>query len=536
VSQDPGSWLLEPTAEASAFDWATVEGSSVPGLTILSHPEPWRVGERAPLFPLTEGRPVELSRLTPAFTQPASVVASALGDRYLTRRPLTLVPGRLLGEIHLLPPAASMEVTVDGEVLEAPLDLDAARIGDGVVLLLGRRVALLLHLLDPESAVALPRFGLVGESSGMVRLRREIQWAAQTETPVLLLGGTGTGKEMVARALHDAGPRRRRPFQAVNLGAVPATLAAAELFGAVRGAYTGAERPRSGVFEMADGGTLFLDEVGEAPREVRSALLRVLETGEVQTVGGGPSRRVDVRLIAATDRDLEAAIDDGDWSSALLHRLAGLELRLPLLRERRDDVGRLLHHFLRQELEKQRGGPVPADDGALAPPAPLVAALARHDWPGNVRELRNIARELALASPYTPRGPVGPRLRQLWRSFAERRHPGQASHRLDITNTLDLLPTSRRRSRRVDLLDTELMAALEAHRFSLKATAEALGISRTTLYQRIAASPNLHTAADLDDSEITTSLERWSGDLQAAATELRVSPEALRRRVRRLQR
>ncbi|HEU4537176.1 MAG TPA: sigma 54-interacting transcriptional regulator, partial [Polyangiaceae bacterium] len=181
------------------------------------------------------------------------------------------------------------------------------------------------------------------------------------------------------------------------MGAVPKELAAAELFGAARGAYTGSTHDREGLFRSAQGGTLFLDEVGEAPPEVQVMLLRALETGEVHPVGAKAPVAVDVRLVAATDANLESQIRDGRFKEPLLHRLAGYEIRLPPLRERREDIGPLFYHFARGELEAtgEARRLAPADPYE-APwlPAPIAARLVRHPWPGNVRQLRNWARQI----------------------------------------------------------------------------------------------------------------------------------------------
>jgi len=520
----------ESTVDTVPHDWLEAEPEPVPALTLLAHPDPRRVGERIVLPQLVDRQVVQLSRLAPSFAQPAggSADRSPLGDRCVSRQPVRLAPGRAPHEIDLLPSESTMETLVDGEPLTAPLTLSRGRVREGVTLLLAHRVALLLHELDLVPVAAPPRFEMVGYCSAIERLRREIQAAARTEAPVLLLGETGTGKELAARAIHQAGSRRRQPFHTVNLGALPPTLVSAELFGAAKGAYTGADRPRTGLFELADGGTLFLDEVGEAPHEVRAALLRVLETGEVQPVGSATRRQVNVRLIAATDRDLETAIDSGDWSAALLHRLSGLEIRLPPLRERRDDVGRLLVHFLRQELQSLRRAEVAADDPSLVLPAGLVAQLARHHWPGNVRELRNLTRELALSASSPGGTSLGPRLRRLCHDL--RRDERTAEHP-ELRTLPSPAPRGHRRTVRIG--HDEVVTALQAQRFNLKAAAEALGISRTTLYQRIAAAPDLHIADDLDEERIAAALAHRGGDVQAAAAELRVSPDALRRRLRR---
>ncbi len=257
-----------------------------------------------------------------------------------------------------------------------------------MVLLLAGRVALLLRpmpLLPPAAGLDL---GLVGSSLAMAKLRREIEAASLLEVPVLVRGETGTGKELVSQAVHDARPRRG-PYVAVNLGALVPALAASELFGATRGAYTGADRPREGYFRRADGGTLFLDEIGEAPLEVQVMLLRTLETGRVQAVGRVDEKQVDVRVIAATDADLEAAIAAGRFRSALLHRLAGYEIGC-----RRCASGATMRPpaapFPRAE---ETAGPSAARrlPGTTPPPWPPAArpgAPRQHDWPGNVRELK----------------------------------------------------------------------------------------------------------------------------------------------------
>src|SRR6185369_2634420 len=188
---------------------------------------------------------------------------------------------------------------------------------------------------------------------------------------------------------------------AVNMGAIPPALAAAELFGAARGAFTGADQRRTGYFSQAHGGTLFLDEIGETPPEVQVLLLRALETGEIQPVGAEAPRRVDVRVLAATDADLEEAIAAGRFRFSLFKRQTAYEIRLPALRERREDFGQLFFSFLRQELEAlgeagRLDDPGPRGDPWL--PAPLVARLAAADWPGNVRQLRNAARQIAIGN------------------------------------------------------------------------------------------------------------------------------------------
>ncbi|MEM8998407.1 MAG: sigma-54 factor interaction domain-containing protein, partial [Acidobacteriota bacterium] len=361
-----------------------------PGLTLLWHPDVDRIGERAPLAALASGRSAELSRLTPEFMQPGGGVRRPLGESRLSRAPIRLVPAPGGDGVRLEAAGSRTPVDVDGRPLGEVRDVSADRLDRGAVLLLGGRVVLLLHRLDPQ-VPDLPHYGLVGESPGLLRVRSAIRQVADLDVTVLMRGATGTGKELVARALHDASPRRGGPFVAVNMAAVPASLAAAELFGAAKGAFTGADRQRAGYFRRAEGGTLFLDEVGETPTEIQALMLRALETREIQPVGGDRPKRVDVRVLSATDLDLESAVDDDRFRGPLLYRLSGYVLRLPTLDERREDFGRLLIHFLRRELDAV-GEPERLDPPTSWFPAALCARLALLDWRGNVRQLANNAR------------------------------------------------------------------------------------------------------------------------------------------------
>jgi two-component system response regulator HupR/HoxA len=223
---------------------------------------------------------------------------------------------------------------------------------------------------------------LVGESAAWRALVEQIPRVAASGLPVLLLGETGTGKELVARAVHALSSRRRQPFVAQNCGATPDTLIESELFGHARGAFTGAVGDRTGLFEAAEGGTLLLDEIGDASPMLQMKLLRVLQEGEARRVGDSRPRRVDVRVVAATHRSLERAVAQGTFRADLYFRLAAVRLRLPTLRERGRDVLLLARHFLGRSAA--RFGAPPPD---IAPD--LAERLLKHAWPGNVRELAN---------------------------------------------------------------------------------------------------------------------------------------------------
>ncbi len=221
---------------------------------------------------------------------------------------------------------------------------------------------------------------LVGHSEAMREVHKRIGLAAASALPVLVLGETGTGKEVVARALHRYSARARQPFIAVNCAAIPGELLESELFGHVRGAFTGAAAEREGCFRAADGGVLLLDEIGDMPLDVQAKILRVLQEGEVVPLGSNKALRVDVRIVAATHRDLAAAVRDGKFRADLLYRLDVLSIRLPPLRERPDDIIPLAELFLRRAAA---GGP------SKLLGADAAACLSRRPWPGNARELRN---------------------------------------------------------------------------------------------------------------------------------------------------
>mgnify|MGYP003336601698 CR=1 FL=1 len=221
---------------------------------------------------------------------------------------------------------------------------------------------------------------LVGSSPPMQQVFKQISLVAPTDLPVLVTGETGTGKDLAARAIHAHGPRRDRPFVATSLGALAPSVIESELFGHVRGAFTGATSDRHGLFAMADGGTLFLDEIGEAPLDLQVKLLRALENREVTPVGAATPRPVDVRVIAATNRDLAAAIDSGTFREDLYHRLRVFPIHMPTLAARGDDIDLLATHLLARHAA---GRPTPGMSDEF------LAAVRGRAWPGNVRELKH---------------------------------------------------------------------------------------------------------------------------------------------------
>ena len=276
----------------------------------------------------------------------------------------TAVEAMKLGASHYL------QKPIDLAELRAVVDKSAER---------ARTVRDLRRQLDEKFGFE----GVVGNSPRMQRVLQRLKAYAPTAATVLILGENGTGKELAARALHANSPRKGRPFVVMNCAALNENLLDDEMFGHEEGAYTGAKGARKGRFEYANGGTLFLDEVGDMPPPLQAKLLRVLDSGEVVRIGANDPIKVDVRIIAATNRDLDAAVKEGKFRLDLYHRLKVGTVTLPPLRERKEDIPQLGAHFLK-ELARRHGKPVPRVAAAL------WKAFETYDWPGNVRELRNL--------------------------------------------------------------------------------------------------------------------------------------------------
>ncbi len=265
--------------------------------------------------------------------------------------------------------------------------IDSALLPIGAQISVGKTVLALLPLGQGKSiepATQTTYGDLLGLSVSMRRLFALLQRLEGSEAPVLLLGETGTGKELVARAIHTHSKRGKGPYVVLDCGGLPKDLVESEIFGHVRGAYTGAAGDRAGAFEQAHGGTLFIDEIGELPLDLQPRLLRALESREVKRVGDNAYRRVDVRVVAATHRDLARAVRDNSFREDLYYRLAVVKLRLPPLRDRPEDIPLLARHFA-AELGREGDDTLPQE---------LLAVMASHIWPGNVRELRNAVQRL----------------------------------------------------------------------------------------------------------------------------------------------
>jgi len=303
---------------------------------------------------------------------------------------------------------------------------------------------------------------LVGGDGGLAEAYGIVRLAASSDAPVLITGETGTGKSALAREVHRLSEKGRQAFVAINCASLPAELIEAELFGHEKGAFTGADGRRKGIFEMADGGTLLLDEIGEMPVHLQTKLLSVLEDGVIRRVGSDRERRVDVRVIAATNKDLERAVDDGRFRSDLFYRLNVVNIHVPPLRERKHDIPELCKLLLKKS-KARRGVQIPDYE---------IEALVAYDWPGNVRELKNVIERALILQR-------GERIRPSVLLGRTRREEGQVACMEDSPHQTDSVITLQ------ELEKKHIQDTLERFSGNITRTAEALGISLSTLKRRL---------------------------------------------------
>lgn len=349
------------------------------------------------------------------------------------------------------------------DFLEKPLSTDK--------LLVTVENALRLSRLQDENRELRHRLGkheLVGSGPAMKKLLAQIDRVAASETRICILGETGTGKELVARAIHEKSPRHENTFITLNCAAVPAELIESELFGHEKGAFTGAAARHLGKFEQAEGGTLFLDEIGDMPVSMQAKLLRVLEEGEVERVGGDKPIRVNVRVLVATHRNLEELVKQNAFRRDLFHRIYVFPLVLPPLRERPEDFAELTAHFARQ-VAAQNGW----KEKLFA--ADAIAELRRYAWPGNVRELRNVVERLVLLSAQDSVTAADVRLVL----------PGEESIAGSAASSTGGAATTGTLAERTEAFEREvLLSEIRRHNFHMTNVARALGLERSHLYKK----------------------------------------------------
>jgi two-component system nitrogen regulation response regulator NtrX len=343
-------------------------------------------------------------------------------------------------------------------------------------LLLTVENALRLARLEEENRELKERLGrhaIVWASPAMREVMAQVEQVAASETRVCIRGETGTGKELIARTLHEKSPRRGGPFVALNCAAIPAELMESELFGHEKGSFTGAAARHIGKFEQAHGGTLFLDEIGDMPLAMQAKLLRVLEEGEIERVGGGKLFPVDVRVVVATHRNLEEQVRQGTFREDLYHRIFVFPIVLPPLRERYEDIRVLVEHFVRQLAEQNHWKPKNFSRDALE-------ALESYFWPGNVRELRNVVERVLLLAP----GDVV-EAATVARSLPQAAGTGAATTSGAVTPSAAPSVTTGTLAERVEAFEREtLLAELKRNRHHMTNTAKALGLERSHLYKK----------------------------------------------------
>ncbi|MBN1654444.1 MAG: sigma-54-dependent Fis family transcriptional regulator [Deltaproteobacteria bacterium] len=492
------------------------------GVTILYHPCPSRIGEIAPLVNIRSKANAEISRVKPVFRTPDGVPTDALASTLLSRKPAA-IQATGDGSVRISCSSEGTTAVADGSLIRDTVMFPETDLRRGIVLELAGCVVLLLHVLDGSTDVRGETPGLVGESAAVRLLKEAIKRVADLEVPVLLHGETGVGKELVASAIHEQSDRSANPYVCVNMAAIPPSLATSELFGHVKGAFTGATADRQGYFVEANGGTLFLDELGDTPAEVQPLLLRAIENKTVQPIGG-KIRDVDVRLVAATDSNLEYAIEKGIFRRPLLERLSGYTIQIAPLRERREDIGRLFIHFLAKELEGMGQADRLQSSNADKPwiPAHLVAMLARYDWPGNVRQLQNVTRQIAIYNRYTDTFRIDPVIAKLFEGIDSRKD--------GVPRNTSVTPL---RIRPADLSDEQIVEAWRRNQHNFNATASELNVSRTWLNTRLERIPGIRKAKDIPAEEIRRCAVECDHDLEAMAARLNVSVRGLQLQMKR---
>jgi len=520
---------------------ASIERNPSIMLTIAYHPYLERIGERALLGDVSD-KPTALSRIDLEFVAPGASDGEPLGDATISRTPIHFVStsdGGVMIDIG----ASTTPLTIGGQRMTGNVSLSARDLTRGAVLAVGKRVVLLLHSIPPLDDVLSsdkPSIvtEMVGSSVGLRRVLVEIQNVADTDKHVLIRGETGSGKELVAQAIHRVSKRCNKPFVAVNVAGIVETLAEAEFFGVEKNAFNGASK-RLGYFEQASGGTLFLDEIGDIPSSIQPTLLRAIDNGEIQPVGAEKTRKVDVRIISATDANLENKIAKFGFSEALRQRLKRYEIWIPPLRERRDDIGLLLARFLREELanigESRR---LEVEDDGSTPwlPASIVAKLVDYDWPGNIRELKNVIGQIVVGNRGRDRMRMPQSIEMLLQNQAPRIRPQPVdmAPQVQVSAQPPTPEVDRTPIKPAEVTESDLREALRLSRWDLNATADRLGISRPSVYNFKLRFPWFRLAGDLKIEEIQQCHDACNGNLNQMAERLEVSEQALKRRIREL--
>ncbi|MBC3872347.1 sigma 54-interacting transcriptional regulator [Undibacterium flavidum] len=503
------------------------------GLTIAWHPDTNRIGEQ--FVGTTEAGTIELSRFTPAFS---AVNGDPLPVGYsgISRDPLRIVRDAHDG-ITICPPNSRMVVEINGEEIREPRHFSAEQIDLGTIIALGRAVFVCIHWMR-----CLPKHNPVdnflGVGSNAIFTRDLIRLAATNDNTVLLLGETGTGKEVAAQAIHNLSKRSASRMVSVNMAALNESLAAADLFGASKGAYTGAQSSREGYFSEAQNSTLFLDEIGNTPSTVQPMLLRVLENGEYRPLGATRDARSSARLITATDQDLYHT----NFNHALVRRLESFIIRIPPLRARREDIGLLICHLA------QRNDFAQVNLG-LIPPG-LISDMLNFEWPGNIRQLSNVLKRTLLSLqmgeyPQLANMVEAPKVTVM--ASAELRKasftgsatppskievPLTSSASREATEGANEITNPIERKKLRDLTEQDVIEAMHRHDWTIQYAADDLGISRPSMYKLIDANSQIRRVEQIPAEEIREHLDAANYLVEQCAASLKTPSEALRRHLK----
>jgi DNA-binding NtrC family response regulator len=503
-------------------------------MSIAWHPETQRIG--AQYVVSHHDWNLELSRFVPAFNKP-NEEALPLGFSGISREPLRFKRDEQEG-IQLSIPNSRMAVEINGVEMSDSCYFSYEQIEDGVIIGLGRAVLICLHWMKsvPRNN-AVP--GFIGIGQAALSTRDLIRQAALSDNTVLLLGETGTGKEVAAKGIHSLSKRVNKPMVCVNMATLNESLAAADLFGAAKGAYTGAQQNREGYFGQAEQGTLFLDEIGNTPQPVQAMLLRVLESKEYRPVGAVRDLTTTARLITATDQNLY----DAGFNQALLRRLEHFVIPMPALRQRREDIGPVLIDYLQKKN-------VAIDQQAL--PFDFVSDMLNFDWPGNIRQLCNIIERYLVAQQMGERPNLNQyiavnvnhpsrRLLDTPRSINSSVMPTvkdviNAQSRSEATPSTLSAPEKTNaiipRSRLKDLSHDDILNAMEKHAWTIQYAAQDLGISRPSMYKLLESHPEIRRVEQIAQEEIRQAWEQAQQSVEHCASRLRTPNEALRRHLK----
>lgn len=518
--KDDATRLSETTDEAL---WDSVVDSDMQQelcVVIAFHPETSRIGELCRISCADD--PLIVGRDFPEFFAPGAAQSKGIGDRYVSREAFSLVRDGVLWRLSR-PPGRS-RLRVNAQEVPAQELFSAEQLQQGLIVSLAQRVVLHLRLQDlqpsqqdTEALLA----SLKGVSPAMQQLRENTAVAAKSPADVLLIGPTGSGKERIARAIHALSERSLGPWVAVNMAATPVEIASASLFGARKGAYTGADRNRPGFFQQADGGTLFLDEVGDTPIALQPMLLRALQEREIQVVGG-KTEHVDLRVIAAMEQDPDELRER--FRPALRYRLGAQEIRLPALAERLEDVALLAAELFEDCAQgDDRAWNIAQSEASIRSWARLFEQLMTYTWPGNIRELQHTVAQISNCSTANLQLPAAVKSRLSAVSVS----PVMPREYQPDTEVKEMPPP-----RLADVSDGDFIAAWETAKYEVASIARQLGVSRSSIYRRLESLRECRLAADVPLGEMLSVLDACRGDLAATADRLAVSRRGLQTRLR----